>query len=183
MQSSPQLADYGYHDDVLLVVPVRVPPSIKGSSGSALSFGLEVKWLICREVCLSDRAQMQISLPAGTNSAENPASLQLFSKAEKLWPKPLPSAWRVRATSGKDDFVLSIQAGKSIAKAEFFPLEAGQIDNAAPQQVQPVATGAKITLKKSDLLLKPIPVLRGVLVIPGGDAYRVEAPIAAGTKR
>src|SRR5262249_28263991 len=32
MQSSPQLADYGYHDDVLLMVPVRAPSSIGAGS-------------------------------------------------------------------------------------------------------------------------------------------------------
>jgi hypothetical protein len=35
----------------------------------------------------------------------------------------------------------------------------------------------KITLKKSDLLMKPIAVLRGVLALPGGAAYQIEAPV------
>jgi hypothetical protein len=34
-----------------------------------------------------------------------------------------------------------------------------------------------LTLKKSDQLLKPIAVLRGVLVVPGSPAYRIEAPV------
>jgi hypothetical protein len=33
-----------------------------------------------------------------------------------------------------------------------------------------------LILKKSDLLLKPISTLRGVLVMPGSPAYRIEAP-------
>lgn len=32
-------------------------------------------------------------------------------------------------------------------------------------------------LKKSDLLLKPVPVLRGVLGLPAEPAYRIEAPV------
>jgi hypothetical protein len=89
----------------------------------------------------------------------------------------LPHSWKVSAKSEKDDFVLSVQAGKRIAHAEFFPLDPDQIDNPAPQKVQPLATGLKITLKKSDLLMKPIAVLRGVLALPGGAAYRIEAPV------
>jgi hypothetical protein len=38
----------------------------------------------------------------------------------------------------------------------------------------------KITLRKSDLLLKPIKTLRGVIVFPGGDAYHIEAPVVSG---
>jgi hypothetical protein len=34
-----------------------------------------------------------------------------------------------------------------------------------------------MVLKKSDLLVRPITVLRGVLVLAGGEAYRIEAPV------
>jgi hypothetical protein len=34
-------------------------------------------------------------------------------------------------------------------------------------------------LSKSDELLKPLAVLRGVLVLPGDEAYRIEAPVTA----
>jgi len=176
MQSSPQLADYGYHDDVLLVVPVRTPTSLGKTSGQ-LNFGVEAKWLICREVCLPDQAQMHLSLSTSSAAGDNPATAQLFAGADNLVPRPLPRTWKASAISRKDDFLLQIRAGKAIAKAEFFPLQPAQIDNAAPQQLQPAAQGLKIVLKKSDFLLKPIQVLRGVLVLPGGDVYRVEAPV------
>jgi hypothetical protein len=71
----------------------------------------------------------------------------------------------------------TIAANRPVTQAIFFPLALGEIDNAAPQKLQPTPTGATITLKKSDLLLKPISVLRGVLVSPGGPAYRIEAPV------
>jgi hypothetical protein len=73
--------------------------------------------------------------------------------------------------------VLTIVAGKPVTKALFFPLEPGQVDNPAPQKLQSSSTGARILLKKSDLLLKPITVLRGVLVMPDGPAYRIDAPV------
>src|SRR5262245_21796666 len=91
MQSSPQLADYGYHDDVLLVVPVKVPSSVNAKPGSQpLNFALEAKWLICREVCLADRAQMQISLRVGSGGGESPATARLFAVTENQLPRPLP---------------------------------------------------------------------------------------------
>jgi len=177
MQSSPMLADYGYHDDVLLMVPVHAPQSLGGNARAEI--GLEAKWLICREVCLPDHAQLHLSLPVWSAVTVNPATAAIFTGAQKLLPKPMPPGWKARAESAKDSFMLSIAAGKPVGKAEFFPLEPGQVENAAPQKLQPSARGGKITLKKSDLLLKPIAVLRGVLVLPGGDAYQVEAPVAA----
>lgn len=174
MQSSPELADYGYHDQALLLVPISVPRSW---SGRAAEIGLDAKWLICREVCLPDHAQLHVSLPLASQATVDPAQTAVFAATEKLLPKPLPPDWKAGAQSGKDDFILSVRTGKPIAKAEFFPLDAAQVDNAAPQKLEPSAAGVKITLRKSELLLKPIAVLRGVLVLRGGDAYRVEAPV------
>jgi thiol:disulfide interchange protein DsbD len=175
MQNTRELADYGYHDQTLLLIPINVP---KSWTGHAADIGLDAKWLICREICLSDHAQLHLSLPFAAKAAIDPASAAIFAGTQKLLPQPLPAGWKASAESSKDALVLVVQTGRPIAKAEFFPLDAAQIDNAAPQKLEPSATGVKITLKKSDLLLKPITVLRGVLVLPGGAAYRVEAPVA-----
>jgi DsbC/DsbD-like thiol-disulfide interchange protein len=177
MQNTPQLADYGYHGDVLLAVPVRVSPSAR--TGAA-AITLEAKWLICREVCLPDRAQLQVSLPVGSEARDNPATAALFAANARLLPQPLPAGWKATARSGKESFVLSLETGKTLGQAGFFPLDPDQVDNAAPQNLEPTPRGAKITLKKSDLPLKPIRVLRGVLVLPGGNAYHVDAPVGAG---
>jgi DsbC/DsbD-like thiol-disulfide interchange protein len=137
--------------------------------------------LICREVCLADHAQLHLSLPFDSRRQSlNSATAPVFANATKLLPKAIPAGWATSAELGKDSLVLRIRAGKPISKAEFFPLDPGQIDNAARQNLEPTARGAKITLKKSDLLMKPIASLRGVLVIANGDAYQVEAPV---TKR
>lgn len=177
MQSVKELADYGYRDDVLFIVPIHVPHSMIISGPLGTPFVVEAKWLICREVCLPEHARLQVGLPQASRAAENPSSAKLFADAEKRLPKPLPHRWKASVTSKKDDFVLSILAGSRITEAEFFPLDPGQIDNPAPQKTQASVTGIKITLKKSDLLVKPITVLRGVLVIPGKSAYRIEAPV------
>ena len=176
MQSSVELADYGYHDDVLLMVPIHTPQFIHDEQLRGLRFAVDAKWLVCREVCIPEHANLELSLHSGAIK-DNPANAKLFTDAEKLLPVPMPHGWTAEADSRKDDFLLTIAAGKPITKAIFFPLEPGQIDNPALQKLQSTAGGAKIALKKSDLLLKPISVLRGVLVIPDGPAYRIEAPV------
>jgi thiol:disulfide interchange protein DsbD len=176
MQSNPQLADYGYHDETLFIVPIHAPQLDSGQLGK-LQFAAEAKWLICREVCIPEHAQLQLALPVTAQAKQDPASERLFAATEKLLPRPLPRGWHASATSTKDAFVLTISAGKPVTKAQFFPLDPGQIDNPAPQKLQPSATGLQIILKKSDILLKPISVLHGVLIIPHGPAYRIDAPV------
>jgi len=180
MQSSPQLADYGYHDDVTLLVPLRELPTWNPGALLNTTIRLDAHWLICREICIPDQAQLELSLPL--RSGPNAATTELFSRALRQVPKQLPAGWKASVESRKDEFVLSIRVKKSLSAAQFFPLEPSQVDNAAAQKVEPTASGARITLKKSDELLKPIAVLRGVLVLPGDEAYRVEAPVQAAKK-
>jgi thiol:disulfide interchange protein DsbD len=175
MQPSKALTDYGYHDEILLPLTIHTPSSV--SNRLPVEFGVEVKWLVCREVCIPEHAQLRLSLPVTATTSAHPQHAPLFAKTMKLVPQPLPYAWKASVTSSKDRFALTIHAGKPITKAEFFPLDPGQIDNPAPQNLQPSHTGATLILKKSDQLLKPITLLRGVLVIPGSPAYRIEAPV------
>jgi len=180
MQSTAQLADYGYHGEVLLPVTVHVPASLK--AGSSVPLAAEAKWLVCREVCIPEHAQLHLELPVAQSAQDSAQPAALFAGAEKLLPQPMPRGWRAVASSGKDDFVLSVEAGKPLAKAEFFPLDPNQIDNAAPQKLLHSAHGLKIVLKKSDLLTRPLKVLRGVLVVPGGAAYSIEAYVGQPVK-
>jgi DsbC/DsbD-like thiol-disulfide interchange protein len=174
LQPSKELVDYGYDGEVLLPLTIHVP-SATGNRGP-VEFSAEAKWLICREVCIPEHAELKLSLPVSTAAGVDQQHAQLFERTEKLLPQPLPSNWKVSFASVKDELVLTVRAGKPITKVEFFPLDPGQIDNPAPQRLQPSHSGATLTLKKSDLLLKPISVLRGVLVIAGSQVYRIEAP-------
>jgi len=173
------LADYGYEDDAVLLVPLRAPNGWKVSA----EIGLQAKWLICREVCIADHADLHLSLSPPSTTAQDQAQSSLFAEARKHLPSPWPRSWKAWAVSDKDDFVLSITAGKPIPAAEFFPLLPDQIENAAPQPLQTTAHGAKITLKKSDQLLKPIQVLKGLLVLGSGESYQLQAPVTSKPKQ
>jgi thiol:disulfide interchange protein DsbD len=173
MQSSPTLADYGYHDDVLLAVRIQAPEFLNINGGD-LQFSVDAKWLICREVCIPDKAQLKLSLPPGTDNA-NSATAKLFADTEKTLPAPWPRTWKAKLESQTSNFVLTIDAGKPINKAFFFPLNPDQIDNPSPQLLRVQPRGAAIALRKSELLTKPLARLSGVLVLGDGSAYRLDA--------
>lgn len=179
LQSSPTLADYGYHDQVLLIIPVHVTG--EKISDKPVDLVTQAKWLICREVCIPDHAELKLTLPEGTPghgpSAVNQGTAELFAETAKRIPKAWPKSWSAKAESRKEDFLLTIKTGKSVTKAEFYPLDAGQIENAAAQRVNATPQGCTMVLKKSDLLLQPIAELRGVLVVGNGQAYALRVPV------
>ena len=162
------LKDYGYKGQVLLLARLQGP----GTAPKDAVVEATVKYLICREVCLPEKAELRLPL---ADAAENES---LFETGLKRIPQPWPKQWQAKAISEKDDFSVELDIGNSLRKIDFFPLDPEQIDNAAPQRLQPTARGARIVLKKSDQLLKPITVLRGVLVLPEENAsYRVDIPV------
>lgn len=173
LQTSPTIVDYGYKHDVLVMLPVRFSGSQQNNS--KLNLGVDAKWLICREVCLPDHARLSSPFPAQTRNQD---AARLFASAKALLPRPWPKQWKATAESRKDDFLLTIVAGHPLRRAEFFPLDAGQVDNAAKQQLTTTQGGARLVLKKSDLLLTAVGELRGVLAL-GKTAYQFHAPVLA----
>jgi DsbC/DsbD-like thiol-disulfide interchange protein len=175
LQSSPTLADYGYHDGVLLMVPIRVPAEKSGAR--SFDFAVQVKWLICREVCIPDHAQLKLTLPPGVASPD-PNKAMLFTRTIRLLPRPWPAQWIVMAESRKENFLLTVDFGRPVRRAEFYPLDKAQVENSAAQQVKATPRGCTVSIKKSDLLLKPISTLRGVLVLDG-QVFQINANVKA----
>ncbi|HEX2329317.1 MAG TPA: protein-disulfide reductase DsbD domain-containing protein [Candidatus Angelobacter sp.] len=178
MQSSPTLADYGYHDDVLLMVPVKVPAG--QTAPKTEDIRVDAKWLVCREVCIPEKTQLALKIPIA-KTAGSSAAAPSFVTTQRQVPKPAPASWKISAQSRKDEFLLTVGMGVSVRNAQFFPLDEGQIDNAAQQRVERTIRGFRLTLKKSDLLTKPVRTLRGILVIQGRGAWELNAPVLSKT--
>ncbi len=149
--------DYGYEGRVLLPYPYRSRRDYRTRHSRDACHGHDVKYLICREVCIPAKAHAALSISAGPAPADAAAARDLFRDARAHWPMPMPATWKTQVTDDGKNFVLSLQTGTQEPKASFFPLEEDQVDNAAPQTLKPAEHGVQITLKKSDQLLKPLP--------------------------
>ena len=179
---SPSIVDYGYPDGVLLLAPIRADSTV--SPASAVPLQADVRYLVCREICVPGKANVRLSLPVQSGvAAWNADAHALFEKTREQLPKPAPAAWRIRAQSQGNYFVLSIATGKPEGQGVFFPLGPGEIENAALQKASATANGIEIRVQKSDQLLKPIARLRGVVEFGGGRAYEVDALVAASGAR
>ena len=174
---TPNIVDFGYEDDVTLIVPMHAEAGL--SSKESEQLGAEVKVLVCREICIPGKAQLSLSLPIKSQaSAPDARTSNLFAAARKSLPQTAPRSWRFSVNDAKDSFVLSANIGRQGTQAVFFPLVESQISNAAPQKLSPVATGFRLTLRKSDQLRNPIPRLKGVLVLSGNRSYLIDVPLS-----
>ena len=170
------LINYGYQGDVLLPVLMHAAASFK--PGSKVNLAATVKWLVCKDECIPAQGQLSLSLPVEKSfSRPSPAARALFERTWVRLPKPAPPGWKVSAVSEQNDFILSIDSGKPESGAIFFPLESEQIKNTAPQEVLVRGRRLRLRLRKSDQLLKPLPVLNGVVVFPSGPALVVHARV------
>ena len=173
------LMNYGYEDEVLLITPVhaaRQPPSGAATLGAAL------KWVVCQEVCIAGKGNVSLEVPLASGTPAPSRFHDLFVKTRKLLPRPASAAWKLKAVSLSDALVLDGRSQQPVSAAEFFPIEPLVIENAAPQIFR--KHGAKdfsLRMKKSEQLNKPVASLKGILVT-GGRAYEVAAPVVAGAR-
>jgi DsbC/DsbD-like thiol-disulfide interchange protein len=175
------IVDFGYEDDVMLIVPLRagVGAAAPGPRGGSAQLTGEVKVLVCREMCIPGKAQVSLTLPVKSQPpAPDAQTAALFAAARKALPHRAPATWRVSVADARDSFTLTARTGGHIAEASFFPLEESQIKNAAPQQFVAVPGGFRLMLLKSDQLLKPFARLKGVLVIAGDRGYIIDVPVS-----
>ena len=175
------LVDYGYEGDVLLMQKISMPSATNAAKPSSLS--AQVRWLVCREICIPGRTHLETSVPPSDPSLRAAANHKLFAAARRRLPRRPPPGIIATATSEKDHWVLRLRLARKETRAIFFPLEPGEIEDAAPQGVTPLGAGLDISLKKSSEPLEPVKSLRGVIVFPSGIAYRVDAPVRGSSRQ
>jgi thiol:disulfide interchange protein len=172
------LMDYGYENEVLFPIPMRVAANFK-PSGPNVILAARVNWLVCREVCIPGKAQLSVDRPAlakaPTVDTQIAADAQLLEKFRDTLPQPLPpqDAARFR-TSGKG-FELTVLTGHPEKSAVFFPFEQNVLANAAPQPVTELKNGVQLTLTKDENLHAAPNQLHALLVLGDGRAYEIRA--------
>ena len=171
------VVDFGYQDAVTLIVPVHAETSLAAQPLARLR--AEIKVLVCREMCIPGKTQLSLTLPIKSSPpSPDVRTRELFVAARKDLPRLAPQTWKLSVDDAKDSFVLAANVAPQITQASFFPLAEAQIDNAAPQNLQPMPSGFRLTLRKSDRLLKPIDRLQGVMVLSGNHAYLIDVPVS-----
>jgi thiol:disulfide interchange protein DsbD len=142
---------YAYTGEVLL--PVTITPK-EGTKN--LSVDAAATWLVCAKICVPEDAKFHLDVPAGTGAPGPQAAL--FAAADARIPRPSPFPAHVTAEG-----TLWLEAPNlALRSANFFPAEAGVIDQGAPQTL--AVTPDRLTLGLK-FVKPPVKSLAGVLAL------------------
>jgi thiol:disulfide interchange protein DsbD len=167
------LMDFGYENEVLFPLKLRVANSVKAGP---VSLRATVDWLVCRESCIPGRAELEVRRSVESGSRHLPYQPDpLFLRFFNQLPRPLPAKARPIFQAAGEDFRLAIETGQRETIAAFFPAEPGILDNSALQNLTPTAKGLILNLKKDAGLSSQPAHLKGVLELSGGRAFELTA--------
>ena len=151
---------FGYTGD--LVLPFTVTPA-----GTPLRLQAHASWLVCRDICIPQEADLSLDLPAGPAVASPQAGL--LAAAGASLPQAAPFA-----ASLAPDGTLTLSGGmlpSYITQAEFFPLGDGRTET----------LGARVPTRQGDRLSFPVK-LSAAAGAPGPVAGVVTLATSEGVK-
>ena len=171
------LMDYGYEGKVWLLADLHAPADAK--PGDVAKLSAAVQWLVCAEVCVPEDTTLGLTLyiDAHPPSSDAIAAEQFASARAKI---PVISPWPMRfALAGDLKLYVKAPALASTARpvaAEFFPLQSGEVKDAAAQTLHFADDGIVLVLQPGAAKLR---ALDGILVLTSPDrsvqALRVHA--------
>ncbi|MFO7654314.1 MAG: protein-disulfide reductase DsbD family protein [Candidatus Krumholzibacteriia bacterium] len=170
--SPGDILDHVYHDELVLLAPLAVPPDV--AAGDSVTLRVRIRWLACAEVCVPGASEAALTLPVATPGSEPPAAGaavdSLFARTRERWATP-PTAGAVRHSWAGDVLVLEVPGADRLV---FYPADEGReitrplADAEAEGAVLRLQTGpAPGTANAADALDDSV---RGVLAVHGaGD--------------
>jgi thiol:disulfide interchange protein DsbD len=168
------LIDYGYLNDVVLLSQLRLAQKIDSKT---LNLAAEVKYLVCREVCIPGKDHLSLVLDVNTRSKKS-SEAGVIERSKTLMPQPLPPGVKISAVSYSDTIAVSVYSKRQdfgLIK-DLFPEDTQVLDNSSGADVTMGKDMEQLKLKKSDQLNRPIHVLRALLVT-SNKAYDVTIPV------
>lgn len=169
------LMDFGYENEVLFPFNLDVASSAKPGLAALHA---KVAWLVCREVCIPGKAELEVDrviAAAGARVAAISPDGGIYDRLVGRLPQPLPTADHAVFQPAATGFRLGVSTGQRETQAVFFPEDQNIVDNPAPQNLTPTKTGFVLDLKKDSSLAANPTQLKGVIELSGGRNYEIVA--------
>ena len=173
------LMDYGYNDEVLFPFQIKVD---SGAATGPTTLHAKVNWLVCREVCIPGKAELEITRPvvnAGAGVAPVEPDATLYARWVARLPQPVPAGFKAGFTPAPGGYRITLITGQRETDAEFFPSDSDLIANAAPQKVTPTAKGLTLEIQKDPTATATAKQLTGIVELSGNRAYEIAIPEGA----
>jgi thiol:disulfide interchange protein/DsbC/DsbD-like thiol-disulfide interchange protein len=150
---------YAYKGEVLLVRTITPPSTIEAPE---IAIPAKSSWLVCEEICIPGKAEVQLTLPVAASA--QPANADLFAKFAALVPSSDPPPFDISWTPTATGWNLGIRQAADAARADFYPFvdDKHPVGHTAPRELVDGAADLAIPVAGS------APV-RGVVVLENGQ--------------
>jgi thiol:disulfide interchange protein len=101
----PPLLNYGYEQQVLLLVPISTPADY---NLPVLPLKAKADWLVCHEVCIPETAIVELDIPVSADTPYTSAWSTAFTATRKQFPQKFDGDVTVRAKDA-DHFTISLR--------------------------------------------------------------------------
>ena len=154
------LVSYGYENTVTFIIPVTAPDDL--SPGSEVPIGLDIFYLICKEVCLPGEAQTGLKLRAGPE--ELPQNKGRFAAARASQPEA-EAPFTLQPVALEDNrLTVAVRGDGALEGLYFYSAETGLIDPNAEQPLVREGDTGRLQLTVDFAYLEGEPVeIAGVL--------------------
>jgi len=181
------LVNHGFEGEVLHLVTITPPADAKPGSDATLA--ARADWLVCKETCIPDGADLALTLPVATTAATNAAWAPRIEAARVALPRAL-DGWTTAARGDGDRIVLTLTPPPGAADPgalHFFADADARIEpSGAQSQARGAGGGYALTLPVSSALTGDFKRLTGVVTaergfgVGGGTvkAATIDAPLA-----
>ena len=182
------LVNFGYHGTAWHLVRITVAEA--WPNDRPLALGAEASWLVCKDICIPEGAELGLELAAGRMSLPPPAGAAALAAARARLPAPFDGEATFAAEPAgpgavaEGRLVLTLEGadpGDGAGSAYFFPDAWGAVDPVAPQRLERRDGGVRLVMTTGTE--PPGETLAGVVVFapelaaddPGRRAIAVEA--------
>src|SRR6202171_3639353 len=172
------LVNYGYDGEVLLLSEIATVPDFL--SGKTVTLSARADWLVCKEICIPEGADLSLTLPVIADAAQStrdPRWIDAIAKARTSLPRPA-NEWNVPATGRGSTVELHLapapgqDRAPSIAGSHFFPYVEGQIEASGVQSLTHQRTDWSMSLPVASQRVGEFRRVAGVLVWGDASARR-----------
>jgi thiol:disulfide interchange protein DsbD len=181
------LVNYGYDGEVLHLVRITPQPTL--ATGANMVLHARADWLVCKEVCIPEGADLELALPVDRSTTPHPRWGAPIAAARAALPRPL-EGWKTSA-EGKGatiEMKLVPPAGAGDPGAlQFFSFAESRIEPSAPQTIKRDGDAYVLTLPVSYNLSGDFGRLSGVLTAANGlsttaRAATIDVPISGAVR-
>ncbi len=162
------LVNYGYEGEVLHLVELK--PQRALATGDTAVLAARAEWLVCKEVCIPEGADLTLALPVRSAAPADPRWGAPIAAALAALPRPL-AGWQSSAEGRGNTIALKLVPPAGAADPgviRFFPFAPDRIEPSGPQRVTRDGDAYVMILPVASTLTGTPDRIAGVLTAAGG---------------